>query len=303
MNWSVLVNLALAMVLTEPSGQLEPLELISVLPIESQGRKMDLSALTLVDGELYTLSDKENGVIYRLAFQENHLVLLPYRDCGFSREVDYDFEGLTADDQGNFFMISERQSRVMCMPADGSPCHWVIPSLKREANKKNLLKLANGGFEGIAYLGNDLFVACAERNERGLVSWRIDRENPDRVQDLIVVNGENTTYGKVKHRSLDLSGLCFYKGKLLAIHRNNSLVSVISGYREGCFVEEKAWSYWHVEYEPEYRFKDKRYGLAEGIAIDDDRIYLVLDPNRDSREKYPDDYRSLLFVFKKPAEL
>jgi hypothetical protein len=46
----------------------------------------------------------------------------------------------------------------------------------------------------------------------------------------------------------------------------------------------KSWSFDDVVESENYRYKDMKYGLAEGLAVTDEFIYVVLDNNKDSRE-------------------
>jgi hypothetical protein len=66
--------------------------------------------------------------------------------------------------------------------------------------------------------------------------------------------------------------------------------------------EREAWSYATTENDPRFAYRGSPYGVAEGLAIDRDHVYLVTDNNRLPRAADANDRRPQLFVFAKPAK-
>ena len=263
----------------------------------------ELSGLTYVDGKLLTVSDKHQEQIFSIIIKNGAATLENYLHICSPDVGKLDLEGITSDSAGNLFVLSERQSRILCFPKGSDQGFWFTPSFKKEGNNKNLLLQKNTGFEGLAFLAPNLFVACAEREDRGLISWKVPDMEKGGADSIIALNCDESKFGNVKNRNLDFAGACFFGEKLVVLQRNSHVVSVISGYRSGAFEETQAWSYEHVENDPNYRYKDRRYGLGEGICIVDDLIYIVFDNNRDTREIDEKDRRPLLLVFEKPDDL
>ena len=55
-----------------------------------------------------------------------------------------------------------------------------------------------------------------------------------------------------------------------------------------------------IETDPRTQYRDMTYGLAEGLALDDTHLYLVLDNNDDTLAADPKDNRSRLLIFANP---
>ena len=273
----------------------EALELIHAYPVEGiEG--VQLSGLTMLDGKILTISDKHDNFIFQIDLKKEAAELSVVREIGSPIAGKLDLEGITCEANGTVYLLSESQNRVLKLDPEMKEPAWVTPSFTDLGNKKGLLQSVNAGFEGLVFVPPDLFVAAAERQGRGLISWL-----KSDTADILVKNCDSSRFFPSRHRTLDFTGLFFFRGKLVVLQRDNFLISVISGYRHGEFQEKQAWSYEHVENDLELRYSDRRFGLAEGLCIDEDHVYLVLDNNGDGREKDPLDHRPLLLVFKKPA--
>jgi hypothetical protein len=71
-----------------------------------------------------------------------------------------------------------------------------------------------------------------------------------------------------------------------------------NGWREG-----SPFRYRHAEHDPRYMYEDRTFGMAEGIAIDEQRVYILLDNNEKARAADARDRRPTLFVFERPPTL
>ena len=65
---------------------------------------------------------------------------------------------------------------------------------------------------------------------------------------------------------------------------------------------DEVWSFAHVFDDPQYRYRDMTYGLAEGFCLTAEHVYVVLDNNGDQRVTAPGDTRPLLLIFKRPDQ-
>lgn len=274
------------------------LELVQAYPIDAD-IPVHLSGLTLYNGHLLTVSDKHSDAIYEIEILEDSARCSIFKTICLDEYERFDFEGITVDSNGEIYVLCEGFNRVLAVnPETPLQWKWATPGLKPLGDGLNLMRGLNTGLEGLTFMEPDLFVACAERGERGFISWR---QKPD--PEYRAINADTSRFYNTEDRNPDFTGLFAYNGKLVVVQRNNHLISVVEGYRQGEFEEVQAWSFRHIELDPSYSYNFKKYGLAEGLAIDDQFIYLVLDHNQDARDSDPNDRRALLFKFKKPTEL
>jgi len=47
------------------------------------------------------------------------------------------------------------------------------------------------------------------------------------------------------------------------------------------WVERGGWSYARTENDPRFAYHDRRFGVAEGLAVDERHIFIVMDNNHD----------------------
>ncbi|MDA3896793.1 MAG: hypothetical protein PF482_11685, partial [Desulfobacteraceae bacterium] len=91
------------------------------------------SGLTIINGCLYTVSDKHDNVIYSLELTDDIAKAIPVVGIPlplFSFISSYDFEGITHDKSGNFYLASETQCRILRVSPDGKNGNWMTPDLK-----------------------------------------------------------------------------------------------------------------------------------------------------------------------------
>lgn len=276
-----------------PAG-VPDLELARALPVEGV-EGIEPSGLTIVDGELYTVHDKHDGVIYRLRLEEDRAMAVPhlrFTAPGAEDEGRLDFEGITHD-AGGFYLVSETTARVLRVDHDGR-AEWVTPSLEEVARSLGLLSNSAAGFEGIVRVGGDTFALVAEREPRALVEVVAGSSS---AFSAFRLEGSRFTFPPA--RSPDLTGLFREDGDLWVLQRGVHAVCRVV--RRGDRREEgECWSYARVENDPRYRYETMKFGRGEGVALDDRYVYVVLDNNRDRRVVGPDDRRPLLFVLRRP---
>jgi hypothetical protein len=144
----------------------------------------------------------------------------------------------------------------------------------------------------VARVGKELVLA-AEREPRGLL------EADEKGGNVVAYRMPASPCAARSKRSDDLSDLTVSDGELYALERNAHRVVRLAKV-DGRYREVGSWSYARTENDPAYRYEDRTFGLAEGLALDDQHVYVVLDNNEQAREAAGSDRRPLLFVFQRP---
>jgi hypothetical protein len=113
---------------------------------------------------------------------------------------------------------------------------------------------------------------------------------------------DDSSYPALPGRKPDFADLSTVRGQSYVLVRNAHLVMRLSraggGWQQGA-----AWSYAAAENDPRWAYVDQKYGMAEGLAIDDSAIYVVIDNNKIARASAANDLRPTLFVFERPRDL
>lgn len=286
----------------QPFNYIEPIKLTDfrVYPINGVDH-IEPSGLTLRDGILYTVGDKHRG-IYRLdiAKQEAWLKKAVTLDTEHDLGVTVlDLEGITTVD-GDFVVVSEAHHRLIYVQENG--LRWLPEQgneLYQSAYQSGLLQLHNAGLEALTYLGEQRFLVAAERQPRGLIelTFNPDFSKIEHQRNQIMVNSRQ----KLHNRHPDLTGLYVHNEQVFGLQRNAYVVHELNRSANGHYIEGQAWSYEHIVRDPKYVYSDMQFGHAEGLAVDDDHFYLVLDNNRIANAKNPNDKRPLLIVAKRPV--
>lgn len=278
-----------------------PLRLIRALPVEGPENNQP-SGLTLSGDTLFTVSDKHDGTIFRLELEDDRAVQVPHLtfhaeppDAGLKK---LDFEGLASDEDGGFYLASETAFRVLRCRADGerkATWMWMTPDLRPHGEAVGLFQTSNANLEGIALLPAGELLVCAERQPRGLIE--VDFEA--RPATVRAFNYNDTKLELPGGRNADFTGLHADESGLYAVVRNAEAICRIE-YGESGLVEGEVWSYRHIVNDPALRYVDRRFGQAEGLCMDEERVYLIIDNNGDPREADPEDRRPLLLIMERP---
>ncbi|MDX1624002.1 MAG: SdiA-regulated domain-containing protein, partial [Gemmatimonadota bacterium] len=237
---------------------------------------VETSGLTVVDDELYTVADDHDGTIFRVELAEEVAILEPaitFEAPGADTVGRLDFEGITHDEGGNFYLASEATFRVLRVTPEGEAT-WVTPSLKTEGEKAGLFEHEGAYFEGIAKMRADTFALVAERQPRGLLVFSI----ASGASVWMDVRKETTALRYPGERSPDYSGLFYEEDGLYVLERAAHAVCRLSDLDNG-FGEEECWSYAEIENDPRFHYETMEFGRGEGLAVDDGTIYVILDNN------------------------
>lgn len=254
---------------------------------------VETSGLVIRDNVLYTVSDDHND-IYKISLQDETAVLSIEHNLDAMQlsVLNFDLEGITVVD-GEFFVVSETHHKLIRLKGD--KLEWVpdYGSVYPDAAKIGLFKTRGAGIEAVTYLGDHTFLMAVERQPRGLIEVTLDDEFKN------IVHQSNQLFDPSEHlsegsRAPDLTGLYHYDGKTYALHRNANVIIELIKNKSGQYVEGKSWSFANIIYNPEYAYEDNTYGFAEGLAVDDDYFYVVIDNNGISRANNVEDKHPLL---------
>lgn len=300
--WLALLTLLAAPAFAVP---LEQLKLVSEHPIDGMTGG-NLSGLALCNGELWTVSDRDDRVLYRLdraqpTWQaEAQMIEVPeaHSDLPVSlrsmaslssvvRGGVMDYEGISCDAAGNRYVVSEAHAAVLKVTSEGAANWLPLPAeLTRQAREKGMLQRFNALYEGLAVSpdGQRLWLA-AEREQRGLL--RVDKDG-----EQWHCAGSCVLYAEVDHvppkngAFPDFSDLALYNGKLFTLERSVYRIcrrSLEDGERERC------WSFGAEARKPQRRY-DQPYGLTEALVVDETGAWIGTDNNfgpRADGEKRP----------------
>jgi uncharacterized protein YjiK len=266
-----------------PAGMLV---LERALDVEGPG-DFQPSGLALSAGRLYTVSDKTSAALFELVLGERAVARPAIAVAGGDAD-NLDFEGLAAEPDGSFLVVSEARAAVLRV---GSSTSWLPIDFATPARRAGLLATRGAGLEGVARFAGNIVVA-AERQPRGLVL----AEPGGEARALWL---DRTRLPPAPGRPPDFADLTVDRGKLYALARNSdAVVELAAG---GDSFSERRW--WSFAAATAHRYTDTRFGMAEGLALDATHVYVILDNNGAPRATAPTDHRPLLFIFQRPADL
>lgn len=276
---------------SDTANSIEDLELVQAYTVTAD-QAVEPSGLVMVQGTLYTVADKVDDTIYRLEFAQDDVVhLVPHIIFTPPNPSYMDWEGLTCDAEGNFYLISERQGRVLRVTPTGEAA-WATPDLRVEGRQLGLFSKRNAGFEGITLIDENHFIGAVEWEPRGLVEWK---GRGDEMEITAFLANESPHKAALPLlRFPDYSGLDVDNGQLFALFRGAHLVVRLEKGPDG-WSEGEAWSFRHIETDPRWAYASQTYGKAEGLVVRGQDVYLIFDNNLEPRQRNPRD-RSPLFV-------
>lgn len=273
---------------------------------------MDISGLSFCNGELLAVADKSSERIYRLApvAGTRSVALVPRAD--FSRPplpddqpitlkaramhyastpLSMDFEGIACDER-DVYLLSERHNRIARLDPAGHKGEWLSVRWSESARRHGYLQLFNAESEGLVRIGEDFWVAL-EREPRGLLKLEPGDRVGQRFYPVPPVAGLD-----FRGRPEDLTGLAYYDGALFTLERNAFAVCRRS---LETLVAEWCIQYRAIEEGREYMYRKTVFGKGEGLAVNAQGIFVVLDNNSVTRVSAPEDSRGLLMQLAFPS--
>ena len=272
----------------------------------------NLSGLALCSGELWAVSDRDDDQIYRLDQSS-----IPWHAEALSIEVppapksglpwgvrmmgkaisplrggDLDFEGISCDDAGNRYVVSEAHAAVLRVPLTGAPVWLKIgPALVRQARASGMLLHFNALFEGIAVnpQGNQIWLA-AERERRGLLTIRKKQSVWDCENGCVLMSEGGLEQPppqlKGKAQQKDFADLALFEGKLFTLER---MAYRICRRTPSTGEVERCWSFANDALTEGRRY-NSGYGNAEALSLDANGAWIGVDNGshvRADHEKRP----------------
>ncbi len=227
----------------------------------------------------------------KAAFKEQVHIRMPKDAAGMKMT----WRGMASDLGGNLYLASGTACRILKVESDGD-AEWEGPALLEAGAEKGLFSGENSGLEGIAVAGKRKFVVAASREPRGLLQVDMTGSKP-----LITafVSDKSKVPLPAGRRKPDFSDLAEEKGQLWALSANADAVFQLN-WNGHEYMEGEFWTFGHVSNDPKYRYGIKM-GLARGLAMDGQSIYVVLDNKGVGRQADVNDKRPLLLVFKRPT--
>lgn len=266
----------------------------------------NLSGLALCSGELWTVSDRDDGQLYRLdtrapvwQAETVKIDVPPVPDSGLPwglrvrnlaaaplRGGDLDFEGITCDGAGNRYVVSETHAAVLHVPVEGV-AQWlkISPLMVRQARASGMLLNFNALFEGLAVnpAGTQLWLA-AERERRGLLRVSKQQSLWDCPDNCVVMSEGGAQQpppqipaGRGQHK--DFSDLAFYQDKLFTLER---MAYRICRRTPATGAVERCWSFAN-EALTEPRRYNTRFGNTEALALDEGGAWIGVDNGSHTR--------------------
>lgn len=281
--------------LTSETIKLDEFQVYSV----NSSQPIEPSGLTLKNNQLFTVCD-DNNAIFKLNFSDEDTVDAVVQlklDVKQLSAMELDLEGITSVGDA-FFLASESHHKLVKVEA--SALNWVpkLGGVYADAYKAGLFQVYNAGIEAATYLGNQTFLLSVEREPRGLIEVQFDESFQKIVQQTNQVFNDSS-HALSAERKPDLTGLFFHDGVIYALHRNAYIIHELIKDAHGVYQEGQSWSYEHIVKHPDNAYQDMQFGHAEGLAVDDENFYLIIDNNNDPKLKSPNDIRPLLIIAKR----
>ncbi|HWA73708.1 MAG TPA: esterase-like activity of phytase family protein [Polyangiaceae bacterium] len=274
-----------------------PLELTleRALPIAVAG-DFEPSGLLLFEQHLLTVSDKHDDTVFELVTGAETAQIKEFIRFAPPAEEPrpFDFEGLAATPGGSLLLASEARYRVLAVTKAGV-ASWFTHSVQALGLESGLFRKRNAGLEGITFAPGGRLLLAAEREPRGLIEF----DTPPGSSRARAWAMPESAYPPPGGREPDFSDLTTFEKRVYALERNSHLIVCLEP-TPGRWLEREAWSYAKTENDPRFLYENSSFGLAEGLAIDETHVFLVLDNNREARAAAPSDHRPLLFIFRRP---
>lgn len=314
--WLAALSLVVAPVFAAP---LEALKLQSEHPVDGMVGG-NLSGLASCNGRLWTVSDRDDNLLYSLDVSdrtwkaEPHVIDMPKPESylplslrslanlsSIVRGGSMDFEGISCDAAGNRYLVSEAYGTVLKVPVEGAPVWLPLPAaLVEQARANGMLQHFNAIFEGIAVnAAGDRIWLAAEREKRGLLVVQRDKDQWTCGQSCVLLAeaGKDTLPPEQNRKkvSTDFSDISLYNGKLFTLERSVYRIcrrELESGQIERC------WSFSKEAMLPSRRY-DQPYGLTEALVVDETGAWIGIDNNSGARADGEE--RPIVWRFAAPA--
>jgi hypothetical protein len=202
--------------------------------------------------------------------------------------LPWDVEGVGIDSTGALYLSEEHLRWILKQSAPGKPLER-LPIDWSPASRWFSKTDRNASFEGVAV--GDRFLYVANERDTGRI-LEIDRKT------LRVVSDFQPRPPGASGDDIHYTDLCWFDGELWALCREHRRVLCINPHTHAvrlCF------SYFPIEMDPKYAYQHLLpYGFFEGLSVDADNVWLLIDNNGYPRKSNPQDARPLLLRCPRP---
>jgi len=216
----------------------------------------------------------------------------------------YDWEAVACDDAGHVFIASERNTNVLQVDVpDSLPAgairtgKWMLNGFDAYAKQRNFFGIFNAGLESMTWYKGQ-FILAAEREPRGLFTLDAKADGSWVVSNMAEVRENGLPLVVKTAKKADFADLYVENDKLYSLERYTAAVCRRS---LQTYAQERCWTYAHLENDPKWEYQDHEFGIAEGMTVFQNRLYVAMDNNLKTRKAAPDDARPLLLEFQLPA--
>jgi len=279
-----------------------PTQVWSVVPPDVRNPRFDVSGLIRYQDQFLVVSDRyEYQKIYKLEMVDSKTFqareyLSPRRSVKNKSERPYlDIEGIGFC-AGHFYVVDEEHQMVMEIDAEGRTKEHLIDLLSIHRQKKAAFASGtdSAGLEGVTcdeatstlYVANErLFRMIYKIN---LKTWKVeDFFDVPAGWDLPRKQGDLAIFQ-------DFSDLHFANGYLYALQRVDRTILKIDPKTQNLVATLK------LQFAEKDFYETKEpFGMAEGLFLDQNKIYIVLD-NNGMKLKASPQIHGLLMEFKRP---
>jgi hypothetical protein len=288
---------ASALLVVSIAGADRRLELTQALPLDGPAL-VQPSGLAWDGKDLVLISSVHDDDIFKIEIQADKAMFRERTRIRRPKDAagKMAWRGLAPDGKGNLFLVSEAACRIMKVEPDGD-AEWEGPGLLELGVEMGLFAGENSGVEGIIVSAQGKYLVAAAREPRGLIQVDLAAA-PVRIRAM-VADKSDLALPKGR-RKADFADLAQDKGQTWALAANADAVTHLKWTGKE-YAEAESWTFGHVTNDAKYRYMGLRMGLARGLAMDGESIYVVLDNKGVGRQADITDKRPLLLVFKRPA--
>jgi hypothetical protein len=290
------LNLAATGAMAETALQFE-----KALPLDGP-EMLQPSGLAMVQGACFLVSSKHDDQVFAVTLGGNKAeykeAFRITRPAG-AEALKLVWRGLAGDEAGGFFALSETAYRVMRLDKKGSG-EWYGPSILDAGTEIGLFGGDNSGPDGVAHIGKGKVLIGASRDPRGLISLAMQGDKAELKPYKCETSKASVPKGR-KPDFTDLTALT-HAGvtTVYALVGSADAICTLKPGEGGALEENVCFSFAATAQDANVRYKGLK-GLGRGLAVDEGRIYVVLDNKGLARESDPKDRRPQILIFKRPG--
>ena len=286
-----------------PITELQLIQAYEILESNFEGRILEPSGIVSFQDTLFFISDNHDASIFMLEQQED---AMRWKEAlRFEAPLpDLDIEGLSIDSAGTFYLVSEKHNQIIEVNPNTGLSKRIGTDIKALLPEGSpLLEQKNAKLEGISLKNDSTFLLAAERSERGIIEVQFKEKGQYR-SDLKLIQAETYSTSKIGAKlrmdgSLDFADIFHLDNQTYALDRNAQAIILIKESADLDF-EGSIWSYRQTA--KSYGYKGKglsEMGTAEGLYMDQEKIYLIFDNNK-RKNKHFGTTNPILLIFKRP---